>query len=388
MNESTIAGYSLITDLYGTPSYLLRVDTPRSSYILGKKTVQYFVILLIGLGILFSLTTLLLLEKTILSRLSCLQRQIAQIGQLNESSSRISVPGQDELSELANSINLMLQALENAQNELLASETATQALLEGMPDSLLRIDRNGIILDFKTGRDRTVAASPKLFVGNTLQEAFPGILAEKIITATEKALSSNETQLLEHDTIFNNRHIYLEIRVIQIRPNETLAVFRDLTETRELQQSLKLADLRDPLTGLLNRAGWIHRLAGLSLTSEAQVGIIMSDIDEMRLINESLGSGWGDRIMNATAMALRASLPMDSLIARIGDADFAALVLNHTEAELQSFCDSIRAEINRSSVMDGLIRFSVSLGYASSSPSDTPLDKLLELATKHMRQDN
>ena len=387
LNESTIAGYSLITDLYGTPSYLLRVDTPRNSYILGKKTVQYFVILLIGLGILFSLATLLLLEKTILSKLSCLQRQISQIGQLNEPSLRISIPGQDELSELASSINLMLQALENAQNELRESETATQALLEGMPDSLLRIDRNGIILDFKTGRDRTVAASPKLFVGNTLQEAFPGILAEKIITATEKALSTNETQLLEHDTIFNNRHIYLEIRVIQIRPNETLAVFRDLTETRELQQSLKLADLRDPLTGLLNRVGWLHRLAGLSLTSEAQVGIIMSNIDEMRLINESLGLGWGDRILNATAMALRASLPLDSLVARTGDDEFAALVLNCTEAELQRFCDAIRAEINRSSVMDGSIRFSVSLGYASGSPSDAPLDKLLELATKHMRQD-
>jgi len=387
LTELTVAGYSIISDIYGKPGYLLRVDSSRFAYLQGKKTVQYFVFLLVALGLLFSLTTLMLLEKIILFRLSNLQHQISQIGKLNEPSLRVLVEGHDELSELADSLNQTLQRLEKTQNELRESETATLALLDGMPDSLLRIDRNGLILDYKTGKDRTSSISPRLFAGNDVKEAFPGILADNIIAATEKALSTNETQLFEHEMVSNNRHIYFEIRVTPNGANETLAVFRDLTETRELQHSLRLADLRDPLTGLLNKAGWNHRLAQPSLTNDSRVGIITLEIDEMRLINESLGLVWGDRVMNATVMALRSSLPLESLIARIGDDEFAALLPNRTESELQSFCDEIRAEVERSNLMEGAIRFSVSLGYASGSPAEKYLDKLYDSAKKLMRRD-
>lgn len=345
-----------------------------------------FVVLIIGLGLLFSLTTFVLLEKTILSRLSSLQQQLFQIGLHRDPASRVLISGQDELAALADSINQTLLALETAQNELRQSETSTRAMLDGMPDSLLRLDRNGVILDFKTGRDRAVAIPPRVFVGNTVHEALPGILAKKIFTATEKALASNETQLFEHETSFNNGQLYLEIRVTPTTSNETLTVFRDLTETRELQKSLKFSDSRDPLTGLLNRTGWEQRLSELNLTDESRVGIIAAKIDEMRLINESLGISCGDQVLTATALAIRTSLPLDSLIARIGNDEFAALLPNRTATELQQLCSSINSEIECSNLMAGALRFSLSLGYFSGTPADMSVAQLLASATDSMHR--
>ncbi|MBV5337709.1 MAG: hypothetical protein J0653_07170, partial [Deltaproteobacteria bacterium] len=139
LNENCIAGYALLNDLYGQPAVILRIDTPREAYLQGKRTVHYFILLLIGLGLLFTLLYLLMLEKTVLARLSSLGRQVFQIGQLNQPSLRASVAGHDEISGLADSINRMLQSLEAAQSELRESEAATHALLAGMPESLLRI---------------------------------------------------------------------------------------------------------------------------------------------------------------------------------------------------------------------------------------------------------
>lgn len=132
--------------------------------------MQYFVLLLIGLGIFFTLIYLLMLEKTVLARLSSLGRQVSQMSLQSQPSLRVNVSGQDELSLLAGSINRMLQSLETVQSELRESEAATRALA-GMP-VLLRIDKNGLLLDYKTGRDRVFARRQKCWQAIRLMRHF------------------------------------------------------------------------------------------------------------------------------------------------------------------------------------------------------------------------
>jgi diguanylate cyclase (GGDEF)-like protein/PAS domain S-box-containing protein len=387
LNENCIAGYALLNDLYGQPGVILRIDTPREAFLQGKRTVQYFILLMIGLGLLFTLLYLLMLEKTVLARLSSLGRQVFQIGQQNQPSLRASVPGHDEISGLADSINRMLQSLEAAQNELRESEAATHALLSGMPDSLLRIDKDGFLLDYKTGRDRVFAVPAKLLAGNSIAEAFPPRLTEKLLTGVAQVLATNEPQWFEHETSVNKRPLYLEVRLTKAGDNEALAVIRDLTEKRELEQSLRFANVRDPLTGLLNREGWEQQLASRQLPPDQPVGIAICDVDSMRLINESLGHDWGDKALFSLASVLRSVLPLDSLIARVGDDEFAALLLNHSDAEMQQLCQAIRAEVNNSSLMENSLQFSVALGCAAAMTTAISVHDIQKLATSRMRRD-
>ncbi|MBV5337710.1 MAG: PAS domain-containing protein, partial [Deltaproteobacteria bacterium] len=107
----------------------------------------------------------------------------------------------------------------------------------------------------------------------------PPRLADKLLTGVTQVLATNEPQWFEHETSVNKRPIYLEVRMTKAGDNEVLAVIRDLTEKRELEESLKIANIRDPLTGLLNREGWEQQLASRQLPTNQPVGIVICDVD-------------------------------------------------------------------------------------------------------------
>ncbi len=80
--------------------------------------IAYLMLMIVGVGLVFGAVTLFLLEKQVLSRLSSLSSHIHKIGMAGDPSARVSMPGADELSILASTINGMLAALEQSGAEL------------------------------------------------------------------------------------------------------------------------------------------------------------------------------------------------------------------------------------------------------------------------------
>lgn len=386
-NEQTVSGYARLDDIYGKPALILRADSPRTIYIQGKKTVQYFMLLLIAFGLLFSAANLLLLEKTVLARLAVLGQQVLNVGKRSTPSLRVDVSGRDELSRLATSINEMLGSLEQTQNELQESEAATRALLEGMPDSLLRMDRNGIILDFKTARDRSTATPAKLLAGNSIKEAFPTPLAANLTEALRMAFETNSTQVFEQELTDNNSVLNQEVRVTRISETEAIAILRDFTERRQLEKSLQFYTRRDPLTGLSTQANWEEKLSSVAHLSGVSVGIIICNVDAMRLINESLGRERGNRLLVAMTNILRESLPLDSFLARVGSDEFAALLIGTSSPKLEGLCHAILQEVEKSSHENVHLRFNISLGYADGIPSSIGVHEIAKLAHTRMHRE-
>ncbi len=113
-----VAGYTLLRDMEGQPALILRVETPRSIYRQGQSTVFYMILALVGAGIMFTATTVFLLERVIVARVLQLTGDVRNIGERTDLAVRVHVDGSDELSGLAGSINGMLDALERAQTEL------------------------------------------------------------------------------------------------------------------------------------------------------------------------------------------------------------------------------------------------------------------------------
>ncbi|WP_267419107.1 diguanylate cyclase [Sphingomonas sp. GC_Shp_1] len=79
-----------------------------------------------------------------------------------------------------------------------------------------------------------------------------------------------------------------------------------------------LADT-DPLTGLLNRRAFLDRAIG----REGEQMLLIADIDHFKAINETIGHDGGDEVLRTIARALRAAVPPDALVARIGGEEFA-----------------------------------------------------------------
>ena len=118
LSEQSIAGYTFITDIRGQPALMLRVDAPRDIYHQGQSAISYLILTIVGVSLAFGVVTILLLEKQVLSRLSYLSRSVSDVGTSGNLSTRVSMPGSDELSKLGATINGMLAALEQSEAEL------------------------------------------------------------------------------------------------------------------------------------------------------------------------------------------------------------------------------------------------------------------------------
>jgi PAS domain S-box-containing protein len=143
LDPDTIAGYTLVRDPDGKPLLLLRVTVQRSIVAEGRRTVRYYLVSILGVGLLFGALTVFLLENNVLGPLARLSQGVLRIGIKGDPSERVRVDGDDELAELAASINRTLASLEEAQHKRRESDERFGVLLRNLHIGLIVLDPEG-----------------------------------------------------------------------------------------------------------------------------------------------------------------------------------------------------------------------------------------------------
>jgi diguanylate cyclase (GGDEF)-like protein/PAS domain S-box-containing protein len=94
------------------------------------------------------------------------------------------------------------------------------------------------------------------------------------------------------------------------------------------EESIRHNALHDPLTGLPNRTLFLNRLAHVFSKREAttsSAAVMFLDIDNFKLVNDSLGHEAGDRLLRAIAPRLSEMLRPSDTVARFGGDEFVVL---------------------------------------------------------------
>ncbi|GIF23141.1 GGDEF-domain containing protein [Paractinoplanes tereljensis] len=97
-----------------------------------------------------------------------------------------------------------------------------------------------------------------------------------------------------------------------------------LLHNSTLTRTLRYQAYHDPLTGLANRALFMERLEG-ALGAGQSVAIVYLDVDDFKMINDSLGHDAGDIVLRTVGERLRACFAGPDTIARFGGDEFAVL---------------------------------------------------------------
>ena len=115
---------------------------------------------------------------------------------------------------------------------------------------------------------------------------------------------------------------------------------RERDEAREQEIAARLLAATDPLTGLLNRRAFLEHV----IDRDGPQRLLLVDIDHFKRVNETIGHDGGDEVLRVVARALRAAVPPEALIARIGGEEFAILAPDESSLAADIVLDSLRAQ--------------------------------------------
>jgi diguanylate cyclase (GGDEF)-like protein/PAS domain S-box-containing protein len=109
-------------------------------------------------------------------------------------------------------------------------------------------------------------------------------------------------------------------------------ILADAIQQRETEDRIRYQALHDPLTDLPNRVLFLDRLGHALTRPGAEVAVVLLDIDNFKLVNDSLGHSAGDELLRKIAPRLTDALRPGDTIARLGGDEFVVL-LEHVADE-------------------------------------------------------
>jgi len=257
MDREYIGGYTLIKDIYGEPGFVLRVEMPRDSYHLGQTATSYYILSILGVGVLVGAVTMFLIQKQVLSRFARLIRGIDHIATDGDTTSRISMGGGDELSLVAGTIDGMLAALHEAEGEIREREERYRDLFENATDLIQSVDIDGHLLYVNEAWRETLGYSEEDVSNLSLWDIIHPDSIPKCREIFQKVISGEPVDNIE--TVFvtkGGENITVEgnanCRFEGGEAVSTRGIFHDITERKQAAEQLQILyeherDLRQQL---------------------------------------------------------------------------------------------------------------------------------------------
>jgi len=244
LDEQCIAGYALITDIYGKPSLVLRVDMPRDIYEQGQASVTYHILALVAVGLVVGAVAILILEKQVVSRLARLSKSVNSIATTGDLSKRVSATGTDELSSLAGTINGMMEALELSLDTLRESEEFSSSLEENSPNPITVVSPDTSIKYVNPALEKLTGFSSAEVIGR--KSPYPWWPEEKqqqYSRRFEEAMRKGTYRLERLFQRKNGEQFWVEVTSIPVRDNGGVKYFLsnwvDITERKQADEKLQ-----------------------------------------------------------------------------------------------------------------------------------------------------
>jgi diguanylate cyclase (GGDEF)-like protein len=157
------------------------------------------------------------------------------------------------------------------------------------------------------------------------------------------------------------------------------------SRARESEERLAYRAFHDPLTRLANRSLFLNRLEHARARARRQKGklaVLFMDLDNFKVINDSLGHGIGDRLLVTVAERLRTCVRPQDTVARLGGDEFVALLEDLADAGAAArVADRIMDELREPFEIDGhKLHTSASIGIALGAASGEDLLRAADTA--------
>ena len=260
------------------------------------------------------------------------------------------------------------------------------AMTEALPDLMFVLDREGYFLQYKEARGFRLPLDFDKIEGRKLDEVFPGRLAGQIRHFSERALQTAEVQEFDFQLPVSGVAREFEARATSSGTGDIFVIIRDITERMQMEKQLEYMNLHDPLTGLYNRAYLEQEMKRFD-GGRQPLGIIICDLDGLKLVNDTLGHETGDTLLVEASRIIRGAFRGEDMVARIGGDEFAVLLPGSDGGMVKNADDRIQDAIEKHNEVNPDQLLSISIGFSVSDDKMINTTRLYRQADDNMNRE-
>jgi diguanylate cyclase (GGDEF)-like protein/PAS domain S-box-containing protein len=277
-----------------------------------------------------------------------------------------------------------VRALEQARRRF---QQAFHSAPTGM--ALVRLD-DSMILDANRSLADMLARPVDELVGRSIREiTHPDDLRAAAAYRARLELGIADTYLLDQRYLRSDgEFVWARTRVAVTEDEGTsLAIthIEDVTEQRRTAERLQWAATHDDLTGLPNRTELLNRVdAVLADSAVGDVAVLFIDLDNFKVVNDSLGHEIGDTLLTVMSVRLREVVGPDAELARFGGDEFI-VVLRDGARDAMEVAERVRNAVRAAVDVEGTELFvSTSIGVSVNDRDGVKAAELLRDADAAM----
>ncbi|MBW9258809.1 MAG: EAL domain-containing protein [Candidatus Thiodiazotropha sp. (ex. Lucinisca nassula)] len=325
--------------------------------------------------------TLLLLHGSSLSlsqQLTRLRETAAQLAKGNLLA-RAPTDAIGEISLLANTLNGMAISLDENTRHL----RRLARLVQDTNDAIAIFDDHGKVIYVNSALTNFFEEDTEHFNGMNLEKFFVHLkIGRKKQKELQNVLSGGGFHDFTTDVTFKKTrdksfHLTMRIEKFDLHEVESggfFIVLSDITRRKQLEQELETLAYIDKLTQLPNRRYFLDRMNEAVEEAEMFNGgftLIFLDVDNFKIINDSLGHEVGDQVLADVGWRMQESLRTDDTICRLGGDEFTAIIRGVNDYDtISRLCDAILTNFGLPVyINDHELRISASIGIVT-FPSD------------------
>jgi len=144
--------------------------------------------------------------------------------------------------------------------------------------------------------------------------------------------------------------------------NLLYSIIFDVTEREKNKKEILYLSNHDTLTGLYNRRIFNERWSSLNQEKNYPLGIIMGDVNGLKLTNDVFGHEYGDFLLTNVSKAIKDNLDDIDTPIRWGGDEFIIILCNADEKKIKEYLDLVRKDLIKNRVNE-VIPISISFGY-------------------------